>query len=395
MNGHFPWHHYAGEAGFDVLGSEIGENINNYQWHIALNRGAARQYQKPWFIDFSMWFGPSILDYSSEPNWPDYSSPTGGHSLSLFERSMLMSYMAGADSIVAEAGDKIAYLDDGSVSPYGTVCSKVNNFASNNPDIGVSYTPFAVVLDYYHGTFSGVTEKLAFDTFEYNAGDKMTDKLINMLWPDGIERKGKTEDGLLINNGYGDIFDVLLQNAEANILENYPCIIFSGNIVFSVDDVQKYTEYVNNGGTVVINTAYLGYFNEWNELSKQSSDFSFGNGRVIVYGGDYSVNSLKKIIPELSKQYVPFTFSKDIEYLVNVKENSVILTLINNNGVKKEQLTAAKISGKSLKLNVTFTGVQTVTQINELYGNSEISTDNGVTTLKIGAGETVILEYVF
>ena len=62
MNGHHSWHHYAGEFGFDVLASEIGENIHGYQFHLAMNRGAARQYGKPWAIDFSSWHGAGILD---------------------------------------------------------------------------------------------------------------------------------------------------------------------------------------------------------------------------------------------------------------------------------------------------------------------------------------------
>lgn len=53
MNGHYCWHHYAGETGFDVIGSELGENVYSYQLHYAMCRGAARQYGAAWFIDFS------------------------------------------------------------------------------------------------------------------------------------------------------------------------------------------------------------------------------------------------------------------------------------------------------------------------------------------------------
>ena len=131
MNGHYPWHHYAAEFGFDQIGSEIGENINNYQWHIALTRGAARQYGKPWFIDFSAWHGPSITDYSQARIWGRYSGVDHGHSMSLFERSLFMSYMSGADQITAEAGGALCFLtdldEDGNyrLSPYGEVCRRV------------------------------------------------------------------------------------------------------------------------------------------------------------------------------------------------------------------------------------------------------------------------------
>lgn len=55
FNGHYPYHHYAAEFGFDAIGSEIGENMDSYQVMMAFNRGAARQYGLPWFVDFSAW----------------------------------------------------------------------------------------------------------------------------------------------------------------------------------------------------------------------------------------------------------------------------------------------------------------------------------------------------
>ncbi len=36
FNGHYPYQHYAAEMGFDAIGSEIGENIHNYQLQLAL-----------------------------------------------------------------------------------------------------------------------------------------------------------------------------------------------------------------------------------------------------------------------------------------------------------------------------------------------------------------------
>ena len=148
MNGHFPWHHYAAEFGFDQIGSEIGENINNYQWHIALTRGAARQYARPWFMDFSAWHGPSITDYSEGKVWGEHSGPDHGHSMSLFERALFMSYMAGAGQITAEAGGAIAFLttldDQGRyrLSPYGEVCQRSAQLFAGSSRGG--YPPHAV-----------------------------------------------------------------------------------------------------------------------------------------------------------------------------------------------------------------------------------------------------------
>ena len=56
----------AGASGATVLASEIGENIHGYQLHIAMNRGAARQYSKPW-IDGQTHF-PAVK--RKEFDWP-------------------------------------------------------------------------------------------------------------------------------------------------------------------------------------------------------------------------------------------------------------------------------------------------------------------------------------
>lgn len=55
--GHYLMHHYSATwSSLDVIGSEVGENINSIQAHFAFNRGAARQFHLPWFIDFSVRF---------------------------------------------------------------------------------------------------------------------------------------------------------------------------------------------------------------------------------------------------------------------------------------------------------------------------------------------------
>ena len=189
MNGHHCWHHYAGATGATVLASEIGENIHGYQLHIAMNRGAARQYNKPWVIDFSSWHGASILDYSKTKIWKEYSGAKYGHSINLVERSMLMSYMAGADGVVAEGGGAICFYDDITtddhykLSPYGKVFQKLYQFSKANSNVGITYTPFAVLLDQFHGMDRQPSGQQAFGKFGYNQGDMETFNLIETLWP--------------------------------------------------------------------------------------------------------------------------------------------------------------------------------------------------------------------
>lgn len=343
MNGHYPWHHYAAEFGFDQIGSEIGENINNYQWHIALNRGAARQYRRPWFIDFSAWHGPGITDYSGAAIWGDYSHQNHGHSMSLFERSLFMSYMAGAGQLTAEAGGAIAFLpaldEQGRyrLSPYGEVCRRFRQFSREHPDIGIPCTPFAVVLDFYHGAYPGFGPCKAFHHFEYTPGDRMTWDLINLIWPGGWEVMGKEEVGTLVNGPYGDTVDVLLQNASQEVLNSYPCLILSGEIALTEEEAQRYRRYVEQGGTLMLNTAYRAQFAEWvpEPAGGEVAEIRHGKGRVLVYGPDHSVAGLDPLIRAELARLLPVRVEGDVQYLVNIAAECVFVTLINNAGISK------------------------------------------------------------
>ena len=75
INGHYCYQHYGCQWGCDIVGSEVGENINSTQAHIAFTPGAARQFAKPWLIDFSSWYGPSMFDEDPKKHWGEYSGP--------------------------------------------------------------------------------------------------------------------------------------------------------------------------------------------------------------------------------------------------------------------------------------------------------------------------------
>ena len=403
MNGHHCWHHYAGEWGFDVLGSEIGENIHGYQFHIAMNRGAARQYQKPWFVDFSMWFGPGILDYSSTPIWKGYSGVNNGHSLSLMERSFVMSYMSGANAINAEAGAAISFYSEidpdtncYKLSPYGEICRDFYEFTNNNPDVGITYTPVAIVLNYYHGLDRQPSGNKAFGKFVYGPGDLMTHDLVDAIWKDtwAVESNGN-EIGALSNNTYGDSFDFLLQNASQDVLNSYPALVLSGDMYLSDEEIARYKNYVQQGGVLVLNTAYLDQFPEYaGELKNDRYEVSDGEGKVIVYGPDYDVSVLKVILKELVDKLMPIKLSTDIQSIVNIKDGYIYVTLINNSGVTKTFYDSVQIDKSAAKkVTVSYTGNHKVSQIRDIYnGNKSLSVRKNSCSLELQPGAIAVLE---
>lgn len=399
MNGHFPWHHYAAEFGFDQIGSEIGENINNYQWHIALNRGAARQYGRPWFIDFSAWHGPSITDYSPGRIWGEHSGPNHGHSMSLFERSLFMSYMAGAGQITAEAGGAIAFLAEADetghypLSPYGAVCKRFRAFTQSHPDPGVPYTPFAIVLDYLHGAYPGFGTKKAFGYFDYTPGDDMTWRLVDLIWPGGWEVMERKESGALVNGPYGDVFDVLLQNASQEVLDSYPCLILSGDMRLRPEEAERYRAYVEKGGTLILNTAYLPQFPDFGfDAVSAVKEMTVGAGRVIVYGPVYDVAALDGIIRSALARWLPIRVTPDVHYLVNLRDNELLVTLINNAGVTKAPREPAVVDAALARtVAVTYHGGGTVTSVTDILNG--VTYDGAACVVPLGPGETAILRW--
>lgn len=404
MNGHHSWHHYAGEFGFDVLASEIGENIHGYQFHLAMNRGAARQYGKPWAIDFSSWHGAGILDYSTTPIWTGYSGVNNGHSLSLVERSFVASYMSGASAVVAEAGAAISFyteLENGlyKISPYGEVCRDFNKFTSENSDVGITYTPIAIALDYYHGMDRHTSGNRVFGRLSgYNSGDTMSYDLVDMIWPGtwAVESRAN-ETGALCNGPYGDSFDFLLQNASQSVLNSYPAIVLSGDVTLTDAEVSRYKTYVKQGGTLVLNTAYLAQFPEYKgTLKNDRFDKTDGKGKVIVYGPNYSVKALDGILKELLGKLMPFSFSTNIESIVNVKDGYMYVTLINSDGVTKTSHAKPVVdNAKTKTVTASYNGSLAVSQIKDIYGGHNVAVNGKNASVTLKPGEIAILEYKF
>ena len=216
----------------------------------------------------------------------------------------------------------------------------------------------------------------------------MTWSLMDMIWPGGwVVEDTRDETGTMINSPYGDSFDVLLQNASQEVLNSYPALVLSGDIKLSSKEADLYKEYVNQGGILVLNTAYTKKFPEFKESTE------YGKGRVIVYGPDYSVEGLDVILKDLLKELAPFTVEGDIQYLTNVKNDTMYVTLINNNGVTKETIEEVKVDeSKMSAVTVTYQGDKSVASVTDIYGGEAELQDNSV-SVTIPAGGIVILEY--
>jgi len=413
FTGHYTYPHYAAEWGSDYIGSEICENINGYQQSIAFNRGAARQYHKGWFIDVSAWNSGGITDYSTAKPWGNASGVNNGHSLSLYNRTYYMSYMAGTGALIAEAGGVnffLQQLDSDNCflpSPLGLVGQGLYNFTRRHPDAGIPYTPFAILLDYYHGMYMGDNAPmLAFEYFPYDAGDRMSWNLINTFFPGSWNFDSSNEHGGLVNTPWGDTMDVLLQNASPDVLTSYPVIIPSGDIIFTQTQITNLINYVNQGGVLLLNTAYTSQFPSsfaggMDGYCNYLTTRQHGNGTLLVFGPRFSIDqACTAAINELASRVLPFGVTGDgnVEYMINRRANSWVIALINNDGVTKDVHDPPQIDpsqAKSVTIHYKLGAVSSITNWLTDHNIIPLTGSDGTTvSIVVAPGGISVLEFV-
>jgi hypothetical protein len=225
----------------------------------------------------------------------------------------------------------------------------------------------------------------------------MTWELINLIWPGGWEVMGRKERGTMVNGPFGDSFDVLLQNAPSSVLNSYPCLLLSGDIRLSAAEVERFTHYVQKGGTLILNTAYLRDFPQYAKLSAGNAqrNLTDGKGRVIWYGPDFRVDQLPPILREQLTRCLPVTVSPGVEFAVNILPEHIWVTLINNEGVTKEPRKPAVIDAtQSRTVSVSYQGRARVRSVADIKNQRAYVVQKGrEVSVNLSAGEVVILEF--
>jgi hypothetical protein len=124
-------------------------------------------------------------------------------------------------------------------------------------------------------------------------------------------------------------------------------------------------------------------------------NMSYGDGKVIVYGtSDYDLTGLDSTLQEQIAMYQPVNVEGSIQYMTNVKDNTIYVTLINNDGVTKTGDSAAKVdSKKASKVTVSYNGVHNVASVTEVYECDALETMGNQATITVPAGEIRILEF--
>ena len=199
----------------------------------------------------------------------------------------------------------------------------------------------------------------------------------------------------MINGPYGDNYDILLQNAPEELLKTYPCLILSGAIRFKKKEVEKFERYVKQGGTLLLNRAYLKYFPLFADMDENADiiEAPFGNGTVVIYGNNYEIDGIEVILSDRIKKLIPFSIAGNVQYMVNVCKDRLLLTLINNDGVTKDYLAPPEIDSKQvISFSVTYTGIEQIKQMTDLKSGRVYTAHDNKINITMEPGSVAVLE---
>jgi hypothetical protein len=422
--------HALSQWGVNLIGMETAAVMPMTGMRIAFTRGAARQFGGAFLYYHAPNFGDSATTFTKAQSFagPDYFyhtryGPTMGPSLSWYRKSYYLYYMSGASAIYLEQGnDQFFKPGPGDnpfqLNPLGRITDEFMRFAETHPERGTPYTPVAFLLDPAHGFEMTDYPQWPFEVSQIDRGDRALRELFGVAYYPGLVLEGEqamADRQPFVPGVFGDIFDVLTatdspRSKVQSLLPSYRAVVVGGRIEWSNEWIQRLTEYVRNGGTVVLNAAQIKNLPEQllgvrlvNDTGEAHNAACLASGEepqdlkgqifryeklelkgatplITVPAGDplVTVNKIGKgsvvfaavadllgedermtpfaahMLAHVFADAAPLRVTGDVEYLVNRTEKGWIVTLLNNNGVLKPQQGMAQVD-RSASVTVTIT----------------------------------------
>jgi hypothetical protein len=199
----------------------------------------------------------------------------------------------------------------------------------------VPYTPIAIVLDKFAG-YNAYMAKPWGIIKPTPADIEVRDLFQQQLFPgsDHIHQRpfpDNPEASYLRPTPFGEIFDVHLSDAPADVLASYPVILLAGDIAMQPDFVKSLKTALAGGTRLILSqrhakalanetlTGTVEVLEPWqNPITKRPAAIS--NARL----------------KQLCNQYLPVTVEGDpVQYQINRNPAGWVIELVNNNGVVK------------------------------------------------------------
>ncbi len=388
--------HMLMEFGSKCAGHECGCGITDMPMQFAVSRGAARQYGTFFYcyvatherylrypgqqeIDNSRIYShrdynyltpkerrvyhlpPRLSGYKPKP-WHVFVTrgPECGIPDSEYRRRYIFAFMGGAGLYVGESARLFMYAlydwktignDDPLVvnlrdrkyylSKTGAMFADFYARIASKIDRGVVCTPVALVWDRYHGygpNYAYVPNPLPWNGRFPQPGDQMFHSLESYLFPMSPRTH---ETKCHRTSPFGDIFDVITNDASQEAMDAYPALLLTGDVSMEHSGFgQRLVQYLKNGGTVIASRCQLKGIPELPEIAKKDGvqEIPFGKGKLIVSAQDYWLkdgkisNDLGDVIRKIADEQLPVKVTGDVQYLVNRTRDGVIVSLFNNYG---------------------------------------------------------------
>jgi hypothetical protein len=461
LTGHSWYSVYGAQWGCDMIGLETGENIIAMQAQIAFLRGAARQNQKPFYIQPSQWFGGTIPIFEEgedeyTPHELDVEKvlagiasggiaiPNGGHSPSLLARMWYVAWLSGA-AVVCPENCQVNFFTGRPeqnwsqpkdrripLSPIGKRAQAFMRITEAHPEIGIPYTPFAIMLDQFCG-FNGfpLTQPRPWNVLTPSLPDREISLFLDTIYPrsmyldfmPGVDIE--QEDRRLTTSPYGDCFDVLLSTAPVEVLQSYPALFWLGEHEFLPETLEKMRKYVRSGGMLFLTHAQADRLGSEMEGLKSAGTvelFGFSSEELPDqidierwytpphWGADQATlerrkkgvellpyerhfrDEVRRILARLYEMYLPVTVSGEIQFLVNRIQNGWVIGLVNNDGVTKERMTPVKLDpSKKKSVEITLRHGR-IKSVREWCLEKDLNAENQSFHVEVPPGEVRIVE---
>jgi hypothetical protein len=242
------WHAAAAEAGVDIIGSEIGENIPTVSMMLASNRGAARSYGLPILADMSPWFVGE-------------TPPKGGHTAYFCTVCYLDALFGGAKYIQYEV-DWSAWDDAGHLTPWGEGLRSFYRLYRHIGKPGDTVTPLAILVGRDHGwpgvgwqkkdiRATGLWDGIHGRALPVSSRDWSL-KCLNVFFP-GFELCGHAPEypGFLTRSPHGQL-DWITDDQPAEFLRRYRAIFCLGYHAATPATLDRLLKYVQDGGVLFL-----------------------------------------------------------------------------------------------------------------------------------------------
>ena len=344
VTGHSHYEAYAGEWGASVVGLEVGENIGFTQSKFAFARGASRQWNLPWSVQVSPWFGNAVTTRGPlNTNGAIATGLDAGHSLSLYLRMWRHAWFAGAALVTPE--NSISIFFEAARAPWkltahGEAAAKAFQFMRSH-DRGTPYTPLLVMLDHlagyapYHNLTWGILPRTPGD-------QEIFDLLERQIYfsPTRLSVPGNPknpEAGYLHPTPQGELCDVMLSTVPGAIMRRYPVILLAGDVEFSKFFVHELVTAADRGSRILLHPRHV------ETLGPELFAKLKNTGMIEVLEPWENPDTQRPAaisrerLRQIERDTLPIGVDGDpVQYQINKNQTGWVIELINNDGVVKE-----------------------------------------------------------